>query len=81
MPRCNLNKADIEFLPNTNYLNNSEISRSALMTLGFTVGDVGAWLFILWVCVDWYINLTLPMDDFMKATFRTGTDALAVLWA
>jgi|GEM_PF-3215928 len=42
------------------------------MTLGFTVGDVGAWLFILWACVDLYINLTLPMEDFMKATFNTG---------
>jgi hypothetical protein len=51
------------------------------MTLGFTVGDVGAWLFILWVCVDWYFNLTFPMEDFMKATFKTGMDALAVLWA
>ena len=59
----------------------SEISRSALMTLGFTVGDVGAWLFILWACVDWYFNLTLQMEDFMKATFKTGMDALAVLWA
>lgn len=51
------------------------------MTLGFTVGDVGAWLFILWTCVDWYFNLTLPMEDFMRATFKTGMDALAVLWA
>ena len=42
------------------------------MTLGFTVGDVGAWLFILGACVDWYFNLTLPMEDFMKATFKTG---------
>ena len=42
------------------------------MTLGFTVGDVGAWLFILWVCVDWYINLTLPMEDFMKKKNKTA---------
>lgn len=81
MPRSNFSKADIEFLPNTTHFGMSEISRSALMTLGFTVGDVGAWLFILWVCVDWYINLTLPMEDFMNATFKTGMDALAVLWA
>lgn len=81
MLRCNYNKADIEILSNTTHLEISDISRSVLMTLGFTVGDVGAWLFILWVCVDWYINLTLPMEDFMKATFKTGMDALAVLWA
>jgi len=81
MPRCNFSKADIEFLPNITHSEISEISRSALITLGFTVGDVEAWLFILWVCVGWYINLTLPMEGFMKATFKTGMDALAVLWA
>ncbi len=55
--------------------------RSALITLGFTVGDVGAWLFILWVCVDDFYHLCLPMEDFMKATLKTGMDVLAVLWA
>ena len=50
------------------------------MTLGFTVRDAGAWLFAFWACVE-YLNLTLPLEDFMKATFKRGMDALAVLWA
>lgn len=51
------------------------------MTLGFTVGDVGAWLFTFWACMDFCINLNLPMEKFMKATFITSMEALAVLWA
>jgi len=48
--------------------------------LGFTIGDVGAWLFATWLCIDWFLNLNRDMDAFMKATFKTGMEALAVLW-
>ena len=51
------------------------------MTLGVTIGDVGAWLFALWVCIDWLFNLDAGKEVQMKATFKTGMDALAVLWA
>jgi hypothetical protein len=57
------------------------IQGSALMTLGVTIGDVGAWLFALWACIDWFLNLDAFTEAFMKATFKTGLDALAVLWA
>lgn len=63
------------------HLKASEISRSALKTLGIAVGDVGAWLLILWTCIDWFFNLDLLKEGFMKATFKTGMDVLAVLWA
>lgn len=51
------------------------------MTLGVTIGDVGAWLFVLWTCIDWFLNLDAITEAIMKATFKTGLDALAVLWA
>ncbi|MVT63585.1 hypothetical protein GPL21_00455 [Bradyrhizobium pachyrhizi] len=54
---------------------------SALVTLGITIGDVGAWLFALWVSIDWVFNLDVLTEAIMKATFKTGLDALAVLWA
>lgn len=54
---------------------------SALVTLGVTVGDVGAWLFVLWVCMEWILNLDAVTEATMKATIKTGLDALAVLWA
>lgn len=52
-----------------------------MVTLGFTIGDVGAWLFVLWACVELYFNLGAKMEAFMKAAFKTGMEALAVLWA
>lgn len=58
-----------------------KVQGSALKTLGVTIGDVGAWLFALWVCIDWFLNLDVLTEAFMKATFKTGLDALAVLWA
>lgn len=54
---------------------------SAVTTLGVTAGDVGAWLFALWVCIEWFLNLDVITEAFMKATFKTGMEALAVLWA
>jgi len=50
------------------------------VTLGFTIGDVGAWLFVLWLCIDWFSNLDLRTEVFMKAMLKTGMNALAVLW-
>lgn len=50
------------------------------MTLGFAIGDVGAWLFALWLCIDWFLNLDVLSEAHMKAMFKTGLDALAVLW-
>jgi len=50
------------------------------VTLGFSVEDVGAWLFCFWACVEWFLFLKPQMETFMKATFRTGMDLLAVLW-
>lgn len=50
------------------------------MTLGIPIGDVGAWLFIVWLCIDWLLNVNLHLEVFMKAAFRTGMDVLAVLW-
>jgi hypothetical protein len=57
------------------------ILRSALTTLGIAVGDVVAWLFILWTCTDWFLNLKVLKENIMEATFKTGVNALAVLWA
>ncbi len=50
------------------------------MTLGFTIGDVGACLFPLWLCIDWVSNLDQQTEVFMKAMLKTGVDVLAVLW-
>lgn len=50
------------------------------MTLGFAIGDVGAWFFALWLCIDWFLNLDLLTEAYMKATLRTALDALAALW-
>jgi len=50
------------------------------VALGFTIGDVGAWLFPIWLCIDWVINLDLRTEGFMKALLKTGMDVLAVLW-
>lgn len=50
------------------------------MTLGFTIGDVGACLFPLWLCIDWVFNLDQQTEVFMKAMLKTGVDVLAVLW-
>ena len=51
------------------------------MTLGIPLGGVGAWLFVLWACIDWFINLDVHLEALMKTTFKTGLDVLAVLWA
>ena len=75
-----LNLYRLDKVPLRTHILNSDFLRSALMTLGFTVRDVGAWLFAFWACVE-YLNLTLQLEDFMKATFKRGMDALAVLWA
>jgi hypothetical protein len=56
------------------------IQGSALVTLGFTIGDVGACLFPLWLCIDWVSNLDQRTEVFMKAKLKTGVDVLAVLW-
>jgi hypothetical protein len=49
--------------------------------LGIAVGDVAAWLLTLWVCVEWFLNMDKLTEVFMKAMFKTGMEALAVLWA
>lgn len=49
------------------------------MTLGISIGDVGAWFFTLWLCIDWYFNLDMQTETIMKATFKTGMDILAAL--
>lgn len=54
---------------------------SALTTLSITIGEVGAWLFALWACIDWFLHLDDMTEAYMKATFQTGLEALAVLWA
>lgn len=49
------------------------------MTLGISFGDVGAWLFIAWLCIDMFFNLEVFMGKFVKAAFKTGMDVLTVL--
>lgn len=49
------------------------------MTLGISFGDVGAWLFIAWLCIDMFFNLEVFMEKFVKAAFKTGMDVLTVL--
>ena len=56
------------------------IQGSALVTLSFTIGDVGAYLFALWLCIDLVFNLDWLTEAYMKAMLKTGMDALAVLW-
>lgn len=53
---------------------------SAFKTLGIAIGDVGACLFTLWLCVDWIFNLNVRTEAYMKALLKTGLEALAVLW-
>ena len=55
------------------------IQGSACVTLGVNVGDVGTWFFIFWLCIDWFQSLNLLTEGFMKATLKTGMDALTVL--
>jgi len=62
------------------YIRADEIQGSALVTLGWTLGDVGAWLLPFWLCVDWFLNLELFKGDGMNKALRTGMDVLAVLW-
>jgi hypothetical protein len=50
------------------------------VTLGFTIGDVGPWLFPIWLCIEWVINLDMRTEGYMKALLKTGMDVLAVLW-
>lgn len=38
-------------------------------------------MFVLWACIDWFINLDVHLEALMKTTFKTGLDVLAVLWA
>lgn len=61
------------------YLERVHIQGSAVVTLGISFGDVGAWLFIAWLCIDLLINLEVNMEKFVKATFKTGMDVLTVL--
>jgi len=35
------------------------------MTLGIAVGDVGAWLLILWTCINWGFHLEMLKEGFM----------------
>jgi hypothetical protein len=49
--------------------------------LGIAIGDIAAWLFALWVCIECFFNLDELTEVFMKAMFKTGMEALAVLWA
>jgi hypothetical protein len=52
-----------------------------MITLGITIQDVGACLFALWVCIDFLINIDALTEVYMIATFKTGVNALTVLWA
>lgn len=61
------------------YLTKVHIQGSAVVTLGISFGDVGAWLFIAWLCIDLLINLEVNMGKLVKATFETGMDVLTVL--
>lgn len=61
------------------YFKEIHIQGSAVVTLGISFGDVGAWLFIAWLCIDQFINLEVDMGKFVKATFKTGMDVLTVL--
>jgi hypothetical protein len=49
------------------------------VTLGISFGDVGAWLFITWLCIDWVLNLEVHMGTILNAAFKTGMDVLTVL--
>lgn len=58
----------------------SAIPGSALVTLDFTIGNVGAWLFPFWLCIDWFLNLDMQTEAIMKTMLKTGMSVLAVLW-
>lgn len=53
------------------------------MTLGISLGDVVAWLFVFGFCIDWLINLDVNLGGYMmkiwKVTFDTGMATLAAL--
>lgn len=60
-----------------------EFQGSALVTLGVPLGDVATWLFVFWLCIDWFKVVTSHlggnMDKLMAATIKTGLDTLAAL--
>ncbi|PLP59011.1 hypothetical protein CYK37_10935 [Mesorhizobium loti] len=58
----------------------ASIQGSALATLGFTIGDVGACLFAFWLCIDLVFNLDWLTEAYIGAMLKTGMNALAVLW-
>jgi energy-converting hydrogenase Eha subunit F len=53
------------------------------VTLGFTLGDVATWLFVFWLCLDWFFTINSHlggiMDKILKTTLKTGLDTLAAL--
>lgn len=48
------------------------------MTLGFSFGDVAAWVFIFWLCIDCYLNDWIR-EVYMNAIIKIGMAVLAVL--
>lgn len=51
------------------------------MTLGMTIGDVVAWLLVLWACMDFLRKQGREMEMLMINALKTGMNVLAVLWA
>lgn len=59
------------------------IQGSALLTLGCSLGDVVSWIFVSWLCLNWFLTINSHLGGIMvkilKTTLKTGLDTLAAL--
>src|SRR5690606_29101050 len=46
------------------------ILSSAVVTLGIPFGGVGVWLFLIWFCVDLFMNMEMQMSRFFIAAYK-----------
>lgn len=53
------------------------------MTLGVPFGDVATWLFVSWLCIDWFNTTDAHLGGMMmkifEETLKTGLNTLAAL--
>lgn len=50
------------------------------MTLGFSIGDVGACSFIIWLCLEWFQTYNAQTEVIMNTLLKTVVNTLTVLW-
>lgn len=56
------------------------LSGSAIVGLGFSIGDVGAWLLLaVWISIDLFLNLEVKMPKLVTIIAKTGLTALGAM--